>query len=71
MFVRKKLVRYLELSIFSRIEFWKIVELYRMIELFKANQIRIQDYQQYLSCIAKRMNRLIIVKKMLVWCLEI
>ena len=45
MIVKKKLVRYLEISTFSRNEFWKIVGLYRMIELFKANQIDIQDYQ--------------------------
>ena len=32
-------------------------------ELLKVNQIDIPDYQQYLSCIAKRMGRLMVVKK--------
>ena len=71
MIVKKKLVRYLEISTFSRIEFWKIVELYRIIELIKANQVLIQDYQQYLGCFAKRMGGLMIVKKKLVRYLEL
>ena len=63
MIVKKKFVRYLEIFTFSRIEFWKIGEIYRIIELFKENQIHIQDYQWYLSYIANRMSRLMIVKK--------
>ena len=43
--VKKKLVWYLEISTFSLNEFSKIVEFYRIIELFKAVQIDIQDYQ--------------------------
>ena len=36
---------YMEISTFSFIEFWKIVEFYGIIMLFKANQIAISDYQ--------------------------
>ena len=44
-FIQKKLVIYTEISTFSLIEFSKIVDLYRVIEFPKVNQIDIPDYQ--------------------------
>ena len=62
-FIQKKLVIYTEISTFSLIEFSKIVDFYRIIQLPKANQIDIADYQYYLGCNAKGMIRLTFLEK--------
>ena len=62
-FIQKKLVIYTEISTFSLIEFSKIVDFYRIIQLPKANQIDIADYQYYLGCNAKGMVRLTFLEK--------
>ena len=54
-FIQKKLVSYTEISIFSLIEFPKIVDFYRIIEFPKANQTDIPDYQYFVGSNAKRM----------------
>ena len=52
-FIEKKFVSQSEISTYSLILFSKIVQFYRVKELFKVNQIDIPDYQYYLGCNAK------------------
>ena len=66
-FIQKKLVFYTEISTFSLIEFSKIVDFYRIIELPKANQTDIPDHQYYLGCNAKRLVRLTFLEKKFVF----
>ena len=61
--IQKKLVFYTEISTFSLIFFSKIVDFYRIIELLKANQTDIPDYQYYVGCTTKRMVGLTFIQK--------
>ena len=65
--IQKKLVIYTEISTFSLIDFSKIVDFYPIIQLPKANQIDIADYQYYLGCNAKGMVRLTFLEKKFVF----
>ena len=69
--IQKKLVFYTEISTFSLIDFSKIVDFYRIIELLKANQNDIPDYQYYVGCNAKRMVCLTFPEKKFVFQSEI
>ena len=70
-FIQKKLVFYTEISTFALIEFSKIVDFYRIIELLKAKQTDIPDYQFYVGCNTKRMVGLTFIQKKLVIYTEI
>ena len=69
--IQKKLVFYTEISTFSLIDFSKIVDFYRIIELLKANQTDIPDYQYYVGFNTKRMVGLTFIQKKLVIYTEI
>ena len=67
----KKFVFQSEILTYSLILFSKIQKFYRIKELFKVNQIDIQDYQYYLGCNAKRTVRLTFLVKKFVFHTEI